>query len=134
MLDSNLAADEGKLDYLARTAAGQDAVVEVIREEKPLEIPQVFDRFKLHTLLGRSGQGTSFLGSYLYYFGMLTLKQGRTATRNLELVIPNEVVRGLYWRWVSRRSWSVRALSRLHEKASRARCRALIAACAGQLG
>ncbi len=96
MLDSNLAADEGKLDYLARTAAGQDAVVDVIREEKPLEIPQIFDRFKLHTLLDRSAQGTSFLGSYLYYFGMLTLKRGRTATRNLELVVPNEVVRGLY--------------------------------------
>jgi len=96
MLDSNLAADEGKLDYLARTAAGQDAVVDVIREEKPLEIPQIFDRFKLHTLLDRSVQGTSFLGSYLYYFGMLTLKKGRTATRNLELVVPNEVARSLY--------------------------------------
>jgi len=96
MLDSNFAADEGKLDYLARTAAGQDAVIDVIREEKPLEIPQIFDRFKLHTLLDRSAQDASFLGSYLFYFGMLTLKQGRTVTRNLELVVPNEVVRGLY--------------------------------------
>ena len=96
MLDSNLAADEGKLDYLARTAAGKDAVVDVIRKETPLEIPQIFDRFKLHTLLDRSDQDTSFLGSYLYYFGMLTLKRERTAHRNLELVVPNEVVRGLY--------------------------------------
>ncbi len=96
MLDANLAADEGKLDYLAREAAGQDAVVNVIRKEGPLEIRQLLDRFTLRVMLERSGQDASFLGSYLFYFGMLTLKMGRTATKTLELVVPNEVVRGLY--------------------------------------
>jgi hypothetical protein len=96
MLDANLAADEGKLEYLARAAAGQDAVVDLIRLEKPLEIRQLLDRFTLRTLLQRSAQDASFLGSYLFYFGMLTLKAGRTATKTLELEVPNEVMRGLY--------------------------------------
>ncbi len=96
MLDANLAADEGKLEYLAQAAAGQDAVVDLIRNEQPLEILQLLDRFTLRTLLERSAQDSSFLGSYLFYFGMLTLKMGRTAAKTLELVVPNEVVRGLY--------------------------------------
>ena len=96
MLDANLAADEGKLEYLAQAAAGQDAVVDLIRMERPLEIRQLLDRFTLRTLLERSAQDASFLGSYLFYFGMLTLRAGRTATKTLELEVPNEVVRGLY--------------------------------------
>jgi hypothetical protein len=96
MLDANLAADEGKLRYLAEAASGQDAVVDVIRTERPLEIRQLLDRFTLRALLERSAQDASFVGSYLFYFGMLTLRMGRTATKTLELVVPNEVVRGLY--------------------------------------
>ena len=96
MLDANLAADEGKLEYLAQAAAGQDAVVDLIRVERPLEIRQLLDRFTLRTLLERSAQDASFLGSYLFYFGMLTLRAGRTATKTLELEVPNEVMRGLY--------------------------------------
>ena len=96
MLDANLAADEGKLEYLAQVAAGQDAVIDLIRLEKPLEIRQLLDRFTLRTLLERSAQDASFLGSYLFYLGMLTLRAGRTAARTLELEVPNEVVRGLY--------------------------------------
>ncbi len=36
MLDANLAADEGKLDYLAQVTAGQDAVIDLIRKGRPL--------------------------------------------------------------------------------------------------
>jgi hypothetical protein len=71
-------------------------VVDVIRTERPLEIRQLLDRFTLRALLERSAQDASFVGSYLFYFGMLTLRMGRTATKTLELVVPNEVVRGLY--------------------------------------
>ena len=96
MLDSNLAADEGKLDYLAVAASGQDAVVDLIRKGGTLEVFQLRDRFTLRAMLERSAQDASFLGSYLYYFGMLTLRRGRTETKTLELVVPNEVTRGLY--------------------------------------
>ncbi|MEE8525720.1 MAG: AAA family ATPase [Thermoanaerobaculia bacterium] len=95
MLDANLAADEGKLEYLAETAAGKEAVIEVIRGRGPLEIEQLADRFTLRSMLERPAQDASFLGSYLYYFGMLTL-QGETEFRTLLLAPPNQVVRKLY--------------------------------------
>ncbi len=95
MLDANLAADEGKLDYLAQVAAGKDAVIDLIRNDKPLEVSEILDRFTLREMLERSAHDTSFLGAYLYYFGMLTLA-GETSRRNWQLETPNEVVRGLY--------------------------------------
>ncbi len=106
MLDSNLAADEGKLEYLARVVAGygtatsevasQDTVIDLIRKEEPLEIRQLHDRFTLKKLLQHSAQDTSFLGSYLFYFGMLTLRQEETEEQTVQLVVPNEVMHGLY--------------------------------------
>ncbi len=101
MLDANLAADEGKLDYLARLAAGSEAtgqqtVIDLIRKDGPLEVRQVRDRFTLEELLEHSAQDTSFFGSYLFYLGMLTLRQEQTQQRTLELVVPNEVMHGLY--------------------------------------
>jgi len=100
MLDSNLAADEGKLDYLARLAAGrevgQHTVIDLIGKDQPLEVRQVLDRFTLKELLELSGQDASFFGSYLFYFGMLTLKKEETEEQTVELVVPNEVMHGLY--------------------------------------
>lgn len=96
LLDANLAADEAKLDYLARVSSGQDAVLDLIRRDQPLEVRQLLDRFTLRSLLERSTQDVQFVGAYLFYFGMLTLRRDRNAARALELVVPNEVVRGLY--------------------------------------
>ncbi len=104
MLDSNLAADDSKLDYLVQVAvgrpgagseAGQDMVVDLIREDKPLRVHQLRDRFTLKELLEQSAQDTSFFGSYLFYFGMLTVKD-ETAQQLLELAVPNQVMRGIY--------------------------------------
>ncbi len=95
MLDSNLAADEGKLDYLAQVAEGKDTVIDMIRTGEPLEVTVIHDRFTLLELLERSAQDASFLGAYLYYFGMVTLA-GETVRRTWLLETPNEVVRGLY--------------------------------------
>ncbi len=101
MLDSNLAADEGKLEALARLAVGgeaadQDPVMDLIRKNEPLAIRQILDRFTLQQLLEQSTQDASFFGSYLFYLGMLTLRQEETGEQNLELVVPNGVVHGLY--------------------------------------
>ena len=108
MLDSNLAADQGKLDFLAKLVAGQEGaapepgmashttVIDLIRRDKPLEILQLFDRFTLKDLLEQTAQDTSFLGSYLYYFGMLTLRKEETEQQTVELEVPNEVMHGLY--------------------------------------
>jgi hypothetical protein len=95
MLDSNLAVDEGKLEYLGQVASGQEAVIGLIRDGKPLEIRRLEERFTLQAMLTRSAQDATFLGSYLYYFGMLTLS-GKTSRRTLELSPPNLVVQGLY--------------------------------------
>jgi hypothetical protein len=46
-------------------------------------------------MLERPEQDASFLGSYLYYFGMLTLER-ETEIRTLLLSPPNQVVRKLY--------------------------------------
>ncbi len=108
MLDSNLAADQGKLEFLAQVAAGREAegpvpgptpqttVIDLIGRGEPLEILRLLDRFTLKQLLERTAQDTSFLGSYLYYFGMLTLRQEETEAQTVELVVPNEVMHGLY--------------------------------------
>ncbi|MCP4664676.1 MAG: AAA family ATPase, partial [bacterium] len=79
MLDSNLAADEGKLEYLARLSAehevagqedaGQTTLIDLIRKDQPLEVRQLLDRFTLKELVEHSAQDTSFFGSYLFYFG-----------------------------------------------------------------
>ncbi len=104
-----LAADEGKLAYLARLAAAgapaaaapaagdetTDTVIDLIRKEEPLEIHHLRDRFTLKELSEHASHDTSFLGSYLYYLGMLTLSQ-ETEERTVELVVPNEVMHGLY--------------------------------------
>ena len=101
MLDSNLAADEGKLDVLAGLTAGpeapdQDTVIELIRKDEPLAVRHVLDRFTLKELLEQATHDTSFVGSYLFYLGMLTLRKEETAEQTLELVVPNEVIHGLY--------------------------------------
>ncbi len=100
MLDANLATDERKLDDVARIAlgeeAGQETVIDLIRKNEPLEILGLLDRFTLKDLLERSAHDTSFLGSYLFYLGMLTLQQEETDEQTLKLVVPNEVMHGLY--------------------------------------
>ncbi len=59
-------------------------------------LPDVLlDRFRLADLVERSAQDTSFLGAYLYYFGMVTLA-GESSRGTWLLETPNEVVRGLY--------------------------------------
>ena len=70
--------------------------MDLIRKDKPLEIRQLLDRFTLKELLEHSSQDTSFFGSYLYYFGMLTLRKEETEQQTLELVVPNEVMHSLY--------------------------------------
>ena len=95
MLDANLAADEGKLDYIARLVAGEDTVIDLVRKGEPLQVLLVRDHFTLKELLEHAAQDTSFFGSYLYYFGMLTHEM-ETARQTLQLAVPNAVMYGLY--------------------------------------
>ncbi|MCP4658965.1 MAG: AAA family ATPase, partial [bacterium] len=94
MLDTNLAADENKLGYVSRVTAGQKVVVDLLRTDKPMEIAHLADRFTLAQMLQQTGDST-YLASFLYYFGMLTVT-GETLERRLLLAPPNLVVRKLY--------------------------------------
>ncbi len=95
MLDSNLAADEGKLEYLGRAVSGRQTVTDIFQKDRPLVINALADRFTLAAMLDRAGQDSTFLASYLYYFGMLTVS-GRDAQGRICLAPPNLVTRKLY--------------------------------------
>ncbi len=95
MLDSNLAADEGKLEYLGRVVSGRQAVINLLQRDEPMVVDALADRFTLSAMLDRSAQDNKFLASYLYYFGMLTV-MGRDARGRVCLTPPNLVTRKLY--------------------------------------
>ena len=95
MLDSNLASDEAKLEYAAQLPGGQQMLLEITREMNPLTITDIADRFGIADMLSDSTKDHSFLASYLYYFGVLTIS-GVTVDGELILNVPNLVIRGLY--------------------------------------
>jgi hypothetical protein len=66
-----------------------------LAQDPPVSIPQLEDRFGVAAMMNASIQNTKFLASLLYYLGVLTLS-GRNAFGELQLVIPNLVVRKLY--------------------------------------
>ncbi|RME06444.1 MAG: AAA family ATPase, partial [Deltaproteobacteria bacterium] len=96
MLDANLAPDETKLEYLGRAASGRQAILDLVQRNDPLEVTEIVDRFKLEEMLESNEQDNEFIGSFLYYFGMLTQGEESGNPLKLPLVIPNLVIRGLY--------------------------------------
>ncbi|MCP4348714.1 MAG: AAA family ATPase [Desulfobacterales bacterium] len=95
MLDSNLAADEGKLEYMGRAVSGRQAVKDIFQKNEPFAVSALADRFTLSAMLDRAGQDNTFLVSYLYYFGMLTIS-GRDTRGRICLSPPNLVTEKLY--------------------------------------
>lgn len=95
MLDTNLAADENKLRFLGRETGGGDLLAELVQTGEPLEVEGIEQRFTLSEMLAQSSRDKTAVGSYLYYFGMLTIVE-ETPWRWLRLAPPNLVVRKLY--------------------------------------
>jgi DNA-binding CsgD family transcriptional regulator len=95
MLDSNLAMDEGKLEYIGKVITGRQSIIDVLQTNTPIQIPDIEDRFTLAAMLDQSSQDHTFMASYLYYFGMLTIA-GQTPNRHLLLEPPNLVIKNLY--------------------------------------
>ncbi|MCP4655900.1 MAG: AAA family ATPase [bacterium] len=95
MLDSNLSMDTGKLEYLAREASGQQAVMDVLQTGKPLVVDAIADGFSLSEMMHPEGHDPTSLGSFLYFFGMLT-QEGRNNNQELLLTPPNLVTQALY--------------------------------------
>ena len=94
MLDNNLAMDRGKLSYVAGLPGGAEVIVKALEDDVELSVPQLAHRFGVEDVLTLQ-KDTRFMASLLYYFGALTLV-GRNAYRELQLRIPNLVIRRLY--------------------------------------
>ncbi len=94
LLDDNLAMDRNRIQYVARLPHGETLVNQALNEDEPLAVAQLVNRFGVQDML-TAPRTPDFLATLLYYFGVLTLG-GRSALGELQLTIPNQVIRKLY--------------------------------------
>lgn len=94
LLDSNLAPDYMKLDYVSRLPGGEQTLLAALEPTTPLTVMTLAERFGIRQLLSAS-QTDAFMASLLYYLGVLTFG-GESPTGQLILRIPNLIMRGLY--------------------------------------
>ncbi|MDM8531750.1 AAA family ATPase [Anaerolineales bacterium HSG25] len=95
MLDKNLSSDRKKVEYAATLPGGERLLIRALDEKEPLVVPNVTERFGVRDMI-EANENDTFIGSLLYYLGMLTLG-GNAPLRKLKLSVPNLVVRGLYF-------------------------------------
>jgi hypothetical protein len=95
MLDSNLAVDESKLEYMARMPRGRDLLMNLVQKNHELIVFDIEDRFGIKEMLSDQSKDNMFLASFLYYFGVLTLA-GDTPDLKVRLKVPNLVIKSLY--------------------------------------
>ena len=94
ILDSNLAMDRSKMQYIAQMDKGRELIFDALTEEEPVQVRRLADRFGVEDML-HAPKDTDFVASLLYYFGILTMG-GMTPFGRLILTIPNLVIRKLY--------------------------------------
>ena len=82
MLDSNLAADEAKLEYISRIPGGRQLLLDLPENDNQLSINELEDRFGIKRMLEYKSKDFAFMASFLYYFGVLTMT-GKTETGEL---------------------------------------------------
>jgi Predicted AAA-ATPase/PD-(D/E)XK nuclease superfamily len=95
MLDSNLAVDESKLEHIAQISRGRDLLMNLVQKDQEVVISDIEDRFGIKDMLTDKSKGNTFLVSFLYYFGVLTIA-GDTEDLKVILKVPNLVMLGLY--------------------------------------
>ncbi|MEA3417389.1 MAG: AAA family ATPase, partial [Thermodesulfobacteriota bacterium] len=95
MLDSNLAADESKLEYIAQIPRGRDILMNLVQKDQEVAISDIEDRFGIKDMLTDKSKDNTFLVSFLYYFGVLTIA-GETEELQVVLKVPNLVMKSLY--------------------------------------
>jgi hypothetical protein len=95
MLDSNLAMDRNRIDYVARLPHGEPLIGKTLNSEQPILLPELASRFGVDDML-RAPKDQVFLASLLYYFGVLTIANYQDPLGRLALTIPNLVIRKLY--------------------------------------
>ncbi len=95
MLDSNLAVDESKLEYIAQIPRGRDLLMNLMQRDHGVVVSDIEDRFGIREMLSDKSRDHLFLVSFLYYFGVLTIG-GDTEDLKIILKVPNLVVKSLY--------------------------------------
>ena len=95
MLDSNLAVDESKLEYIAQIPRGRDLLMNLVQKDHGVVISDIEDRFGIKDMLTDKSKDNTFLVSFLYYFGVLTIA-GDTEDLQVILKVPNLVMKSLY--------------------------------------
>jgi len=95
MLDANLAVDESKLEYISQIPRGRDLLMHLMQKNHGVVISDIEDRFGIKEMLSDTSRDHTFLVSFLYYFGVLTVA-GDTDDLRILLKIPNLVMKSLY--------------------------------------
>ena len=101
MLDANLAVDYSKLEYVAGIPGGRELILSLIQKRSEINVLDIEDRFGLSEMLSDHSKDKTFIASFLYYFGVLTLA-GETDKLQLILKVPNLVMHSLYVERVQR--------------------------------
>ena len=101
MLDANLAVDDSKLEYVAGIPGGRELILSLMQHGSEVTVLDIEDRFGLSEMLSDHSKDRTFIASFLYYFGVLTLV-GETNKGELVLKVPNLVIQGLYVERVQR--------------------------------
>ncbi|MBF0200836.1 MAG: AAA family ATPase, partial [Desulfamplus sp.] len=95
MLDSNLSTDSSKLEYIAHLPLGGDIILSMVERENFVMTDELSQRFGIGEMLDERTKNSSFIVSFLYYFGILTLA-GETDDLRLKLTVPNLIIQRLY--------------------------------------
>ena len=95
MLDSNLAVDESKLEYIAAIPMGRDILLSMMQKNHQVLVEDISDRFGVREMISDNSKDNTFLISFLYYFGVLTLA-GENPEGDVILKVPNLVIKSLY--------------------------------------
>ena len=95
MLDDNLAMDESKLEYIARIPRGRDLLMSLMEDKQQIAASRISKRFGIREMLTDKSRDNTFLASFLYYFGVLTIA-GDTEELKIILRVPNLVMKSLY--------------------------------------
>jgi len=95
MLDDNLATDESKLEYIAQIPRGRDLLMSLMEKDQQVVASGISKRFGIREMLSDKSRDYTFLVSFLYYFGVLTIA-GETEELQVILKVPNLVMKSLY--------------------------------------
>ena len=95
MLDANLATDDAKLQYVSEIPGGRQLLLDIVNHGHQMVIPDLADRFGVSQMTDRQSKDNTFIASFLYFFGVLTIEK-QTELNELILRVPNLVMYKLY--------------------------------------